>query len=80
MQSPNGFWEEPRIGECDDLDLIEKLSCYPSNARVTLLDPNKRWLLPIQITHLLARGAGRNIDFVAITADTVNDEIEGLAD
>jgi len=61
-------------------DLIAKLSCYPADARVTLLDPDKRWLLPIEITRLLARGAGRNIDFVAITADTMSDEIEGLAD
>ena len=37
-------------------DLIAKLSRFPASARVTLLDPDKGWLLPIEITHLPAEG------------------------
>ena len=46
---------------------------------MTLLDPNKRWLLPIEITYLPAQGSDREADFVAVTADNANDEIEGVA-
>ena len=60
-------------------DLIAKLSCYPADARVTLLCPDKQWLLPIELTHLSADGSNREVDFIAITADSVSDEIEGLA-
>jgi hypothetical protein len=31
-------------------ELISKLSFYPPETRVTLLDPDKRWLLSIEIT------------------------------
>ena len=60
-------------------DLIAKLSCYPLDARVTLLDPDRRWLLPIEIVHLSADGVNREVEFIAITADSFSDEIEGLA-
>jgi hypothetical protein len=60
-------------------DLIAKLSSYPGNARVTLLDFDKGWLLPIEITRLPADGHNREVDFVAITADSTSDEIEGMA-
>ena len=61
-------------------DLIAKLSRYPASARVTLLDPSRRWLMPIEITALLsADGMSREVDFIAITADSASDEIEGLA-
>jgi hypothetical protein len=50
-------------------DLIAKLSSYPADARVTLLYPDKQWLLPIEITHLSADGSNREVDFIAITAD-----------
>ena len=59
-------------------DLIAKLSSYPADARVTLVDPEKGWLLPIEITHLSADGYNREVDFIAITADSASDEIEGL--
>ena len=59
-------------------DLIAKLSRYPASARVTLLDPDKRWLLPIEVTHLPAEGSAREVDFIAITADGASDEIEGV--
>jgi hypothetical protein len=61
-------------------DLIAKLSTYPANARVTLLDPDKGWLLPIEIARLPADGWNREVDFIAITADATSDEIEGLAE
>ena len=60
-------------------DLITKLSSYPADAHVTLLYPDRRWLLPIEITHLSADGFDREVDFIAITADNASDEIEGLA-
>jgi hypothetical protein len=60
-------------------ELISKLSFYPPETRVTLLDPDKRWLLPIEIKYLPAQGSAREADFIAITADTMNDEIEGVA-
>jgi hypothetical protein len=60
-------------------DLIAKLSSYPADARVTLLYPDKQWLLPIENTHLSADGSNREVDFIAITADSASDEIEGLA-
>ena len=59
-------------------DLIAKLSCYPASARVTLLDPDKGWLLPIEIMHLPAEGSARDVDFITITADNASDEIEGV--
>ena len=59
-------------------DLIAKLSRYPASARVTLLDPDKRWLLPIEVTHLPSEGSAREIDFIAITSDSASDEIEGV--
>jgi hypothetical protein len=58
--------------------LIAKLSRYPASARVTLLDPNKPLLLPIEITLLPAEGSAREVDFIAITADGASDEIEGV--
>ena len=60
-------------------ELITRLSGYPADARVTLLDPERRWLLPIEITELSADGTSRAVNFVAITADGASDEIEGLA-
>ena len=59
-------------------DLIAKLSRFPASARVTLLDPDKGWLLPIEITHLPAEGSAREVDFIALTADNASDEIEGI--
>lgn len=59
-------------------DLIAKLSGYPGDARVTLLDPEKGWLLPIEIARLPADGRNREVDFIAITADNTSDEIEGF--
>jgi hypothetical protein len=58
-------------------DLIAKLSSYPADARVTLLDSDRGWLLPIENAHLAADGAREN-DFVATTSDVSSDEIEGL--
>jgi hypothetical protein len=74
-------WREDRnIGHNVTVsDLIAKLSSYPANARVTLLDPDKRWLLPIEITHLSADGSNCGVDFIALTADSTSDEIEGIA-
>ena len=70
----------PEIGDAMTIaDLIAKLSRYPASARVTLLDPGRRWLLPIEITALSADGMSREVDFIAITADSASDEIEGLA-
>ena len=60
-------------------DLIAKLSFYPPDARVTLLDPEKRWLLPIEIKHLSADDFNCGFDFIAVTADSASDEIEGMA-
>jgi hypothetical protein len=59
-------------------DLIAKLSSYPADARVTLLEPGKGWLLPIEVTYLPAHGSGCEVDFIAITSDNTSDEIEGL--
>ena len=59
-------------------NLIEKLSHYPAYTRVTLLDPDKGWLLPIEIAYLAADDCHCEVDFVAITADNASDEIEGL--
>jgi hypothetical protein len=59
-------------------ELVSMLSAYPAETRVTLLDPDKLWLLPIEITYLPAQGSAREVDFVAITADRASDEIEGL--
>ena len=72
--------DRPEIGGAMTIaDLIAKLSRYPASARVTLLDPGRRWLLPIEITALSADGMSREVDFIAITADSASDEIEGLA-
>ena len=59
-------------------DLIAKLSRYPAGARVTLLDADRGWLLPIKITRLPADQCNREVEFIAITADGTSDEIEGL--
>ncbi len=59
-------------------ELIARLSGYPGDARVTLLDPDKGWLLPIEIARLPADGSCRDVDFIAITTDSTSDEIEGL--
>jgi hypothetical protein len=61
-------------------ELIATLSAYPTDARVTLLDPERGWLLPIEIARLPAHGSSREVDFIAITADNASDEIEGLAE
>jgi hypothetical protein len=60
-------------------DLIAKLSCYPADARVTLIDPERQWLLPIEVKYLPAKGSDREVDFIAISADSTGDEIEGMA-
>ena len=60
-------------------ELISMLSAYPADTRVTLLDPDRRWLLPIEITALSADGMSGEVDFIAITSDSASDEIEGLA-
>jgi hypothetical protein len=59
-------------------DLIAKLSSFPADTRVTLLDPGKRWLLPIQIRPLSPDRSNCGVHLVAIT-DNESDEIEGLA-
>ena len=46
-------------------ELTSKLSFYPPATRVTLLDPDKRWLLPIEIKYLPAQGSAREADFIA---------------
>jgi hypothetical protein len=61
-------------------ELISMLSAYPADTRVTLLDPDRRWLLPIEVMHLPADGSAREVDFIAITADSASDEIEGIVD
>jgi hypothetical protein len=61
-------------------ELIAKLSAYPGDARVTLLDLDKRWLLPIKISRVAADASGCGIDFIAIIADGASDEIEGMVD
>jgi hypothetical protein len=60
-------------------ELITRLSDYPANARVTLLDPERRWLLPIEITELSADGSSCEVELIAITANVASDEIEGIA-
>jgi hypothetical protein len=59
-------------------ELISMLATYPAETRVTLLDPDKQWLLPIKVTPQPADGSVRDVDFIAITADATSDEIEGL--
>ena len=59
-------------------ELISMLATYPADARVTLLYPDKRWLLPIKVTPLPADGFAREVDFIAITANGESDEIEGV--
>ena len=54
------------------------LATYPAETRVTLLDPDKWWLLPIKVTPLPADGSAREVDLIAITTDGTSDEIEGL--
>jgi hypothetical protein len=60
-------------------DLIARLSDCPANARVTLLDPDKGWPLPIEIAQLPADGCNRDVNFIAITTDATSDEIADLA-
>jgi len=61
-------------------DLISKLSNYPPDLRVALMDQDKGWLLPIEITRLPADCSTCGVDVLAITADRESDEIEGLFD
>ena len=60
-------------------DLIAKLSSFPANTRVPLLDPDKRWLLPIQLRQLSPDRSNCGVHLIAITSDNESDEIEGLA-
>ena len=60
-------------------ELISILTTYPADRRVTLLDPDRRWLLPIEIRTLPADRSSCGVDFVAITSAEDCDEIEGLA-
>jgi hypothetical protein len=60
-------------------ELISKLSLYSPETRMTLLHPDKRWLLPIEIEYLPVEGSAREVDFIAITANSASDEIEGVA-
>lgn len=47
---------------------------------MTLLDPDKRWLLPIGITHLSADASNCGVEFIAIAGrHSMSDEIEGIA-
>ena len=55
-------------------ELIESCLGTPSDTKVTLLDPDKGWLLPIEIADLPADGLTREADFVAITSDCKSDE------
>ena len=59
-------------------DLITRLSSYPADARVTLLDPERRWLLPIEIKPMTADQSNCGVDLIALTAPD-GDEIEGVA-
>ena len=59
-------------------ELISMLSAYRADTRVTLLDPDRRWLLPIEVTPLSADEISLEVDFIAITADSASDEIEGI--
>ena len=58
-------------------ELITHLSSYPADARVTLLDAERHWLLPIEIKPMKAEQTNCGVDLVAITAPDT-DEIEGL--
>jgi len=60
-------------------ELILMLSSYPPETRVTLLDPERRWLLPIELKTLSADQSSCGVDFVAIASADDCDEIEGLA-
>jgi hypothetical protein len=57
-------------------ELIDRLSLYPADARVTLLDAERHWLLPIDIKQM-ADQSNCGVDLIAITAPDT-DEIEGL--
>ena len=58
-------------------ELIKRLSTYPADARVTLLDAERHWLLPIEIKPMMADPSNCGVNLIAIAAcDT--DEIEGL--
>jgi hypothetical protein len=57
-------------------ELIEKLSEFPPDMRVTLWDPDTDWLMPIQVLFLPEEQPNRECEFVAITGD-YDDEIEG---
>ena len=59
-------------------ELISALSNYPDDARVTLLDPDKRWLLPIEVKTLPAAYSSCGVEFVAITSADDCDEIESI--
>jgi hypothetical protein len=58
-------------------ELINHLSSYPADARVTLLDAERQWLLPIEIKPMKAEQSNCGVDLVAIMAPDT-DEIEGL--
>jgi hypothetical protein len=58
-------------------ELIDRLSLYPADARVTLLDRERHWLLPIDIKQMMADQSNCGVDLIAITAPDT-DEIEGL--
>jgi hypothetical protein len=60
-------------------DLMAKLSAYPADARVTLLDPDTGWLQSIEITQLSADGSSCGVEIIAVTANSASDEIEGVA-
>ena len=59
-------------------DLMAKLSAYPPDARVTLLDPDTGWLQSIEITQLSADGSSCGVEIIAVTANGASDEIEGV--
>ena len=58
-------------------ELINRLSSYPADARVTLLDTERPWLLPIDIKPMTADQSNCGVDLIAITAPNT-DEIEGI--
>jgi len=58
-------------------DLIAKLSAFPADVRVVLLDQDKGWLLPIEIVHLSSDSSTCGVALLTIT-DRASDEIEGL--
>lgn len=79
-RSPRAHAGPDALREMTVADLIATLSAYPSDARVALLDQERRWLLPIQVMQVSATtDVSRELSFVAITADRASDELEGIA-